>query len=299
MSKENNSSLIMPLRRLRIIQELIMSWNGLLAALLLSVGVVRGEARDACEVYNVELRAVFPNQLAMPCTDEEQNIISALLHSLVQTDVIVGMNSMYPVSPFFLAFEAYGLGAVRLTSFEEHDFTTTQLQSALPHYTIEDELEDLFYSYDTPESAGNETVSPSENNSKGMNSGERKTLITPYEDDFEAIQPFEDSLRTALDQPKNKANTGADDRATFNISDIYNSEQECEADWCGHFFSRPCGSISRSSLQDESPQYQAKLQSFQERAATSIEHKLRKWARDSNNMCLGNSWELTAIVTKL
>ena len=83
-------------RRLRI-QDLLNSWNGFLAALLLSACVVLGETAGACEIYGVELRAVFPEQIVMPCTDEEQNIISALLHSLVQTDVILGMNILQPI----------------------------------------------------------------------------------------------------------------------------------------------------------------------------------------------------------
>ena len=304
----------MPLRQIPN-QQSPWSWTGL-TALLLAANIVygAGASADACDFYNVELQASFPNQIATPCTDEEHTIISALLHSLVQTDAIIGMNSMQPVPPFFLAFETYGLGAARLSSFEEHDFTTTQLQMALPHYSIEDELEDLFYAYDSvanrfePDNS-TDALQKDVNNAKGSTGDEGssgKTLVTPYENDFEAIQPFEDSLRTvtdAVDETNDNKYTTEDSKeepaqAPFNVTEVYDGE-DCEADWCGHFFSKPCGSISHNSLEDMSPQYQAKLESFQDRVGTIIEHKLRKWARDSDCMCLGNSWELRAIVRKI
>lgn len=293
----------MPQRQIQI-QQLPWSWTGL-ATLLLAANIGYGTAADVCDVYNVELLAIFPNQMAIPCTDQEHTIISALLHSLVQTDAIVGMNSMQPVPPFFLAFETYGLGAARLSSFEEHDFTTTQLQMALPHYSIEDELEDIYYNYDRLDPGNNGTLQKDVNNAKGNNGEEgsaRKTLISPYEDDFEGTQPFEDSLRTVSnnldldDKPTTKDFQEESPPAPFNITEVYHDGEDCEADWCGHFFSRPCGSLSHSN---HDAQNEAKLESFRERVATTIEHKLRKWARDSDCMCLGNSWELRAIVGKV
>jgi hypothetical protein len=42
----------------------------------------------------------------------------------------------------------------------------------------------------------------------------------------------------------------------------------------------------------DSPVYQAKVSEFNARVSRTIKLKLRKWARDNNCHCLGNSWEL-------
>ena len=294
-------------------QQLLLSWTGM-AVLVLLANLGHGAA-DECDAYNVQLQATFPYHITIPCTDEEYATISALVHALVQTDVIVGMNGK-PVPDFFLAYETYGPGAVKLTSFEERDFMTSQMQMALPHYTVQDEIEDLYYDYDYDETANesapdtimnrnfteSSSSSSSSKDSKDQERAQVTPLIEPYEAAFEAIQPFEDSLRTGPSGDSSDENAKVDGNEgrnlSLNMTEVYDGEG-CEADWCGYFFSRPCESIAHNPLEEASPWYQAKLQRFQERVAAAIEHKLRFWARDNDCMCLGNSWELKAVVKKL
>lgn len=271
------------------------AWTGL-SGLFLLANLCHGAA-DECDAYNVQLQATFEYNSVIPCTDEESSTISALVHALLQTDVIVGMDGM-PVREFYLAYETYGSVAVRLPSFEERDFTTTQMQLALPHYSVEDQLEDMYYDYDFNNTNRNLRQSDSALQKQVDDEDDTEQASDPYEGDPGVIQPFADSLRKASDSIEEDK----DDKnpPSVNVTDFYDG-QGCESDWCGFFFSRPCHSKApRDAMEEESPeQYEAMVTSFQERVAVTIERKLRKWTRDSDCMCLGNSWELKAIVKKL
>jgi len=350
-------------------------------------------SQDECDTYNVQLQATFPDKTIIPCTDEQTRSIEALIHALVQIDVVVGLNGM-PIPDFFLAFETQGTGATMSTTFDESDFMMSQMQLALPFLLPEDQIEDLYYDdgdgftdesataaspSESPSAAPSEgpsespsgapsespsdvpSTSPSESPTAAAStqpssvpssipseapsvspsalpiadmadktSGEGNSknlptynLIQPYEDSLrngnkvgqdndlptnrngggvDLIQPYENSLRTvgsigtnATDPPKRHRGLSGD--LTSDVME--NASEGCDKDWCGHFFSRPCDAISHSPDDEASLQYQARMERFQERVAKAIEKKLRKWARDADCMCLGNSWELTAIVKKL
>jgi len=269
-----------------------------------------------CESYTVQLQATFPKNVAIPCTDNEYRIISSLLHALIQTDVIVGMNGM-PIPDFALTYETYGSETVKWTSAEESDFTTSQMQLALPFRSIEDDLEDLYYDFDykgketTVSTGGKEDRNFTSLETDGLQKGSRnedklEKLEKIDDTDFDPIiQPFEDSLRTGPESESKAGNQNSRKLAVnpdLDLTNLYGGKG-CDADWCGHFASRDC--VHSSSLVDEglekesTHRYQQMMLKFLERVATTIKHKLRKWARDTDCMCLGNSWELEALVRKL
>jgi hypothetical protein len=141
-------------------QKMPWAWRALLS--WVAFRTCHAYTETECDVYSVELQATFDNNVLIPCTNEEITIIEALIHSLVQTDAIVGLNRLIPVPPFFLAFEEFGSGVKR--SFEDWAFPTTQMELSQPHLSVADRLENMYYAYDDNNSDGSDITFQSDEN---------------------------------------------------------------------------------------------------------------------------------------
>lgn len=405
-------------------------WRALLLPLAVASTSLPEEA--LCDTYSVELQAVFEDDAVIPCSSQETTILEALIHSLVQTDAIVGLNRMIPVPPFFLAFEKFGRNSTRLSSFAEMEMDgVTQLELSLPNMAVEDHLEDLYYNGtgssnavaavvpqdmeykgDEEEQTPKETVvkdkltppAPiqlAEGSLRNFNGRNRRNLRyrnlmdtpsptpaptptpsssespsdlpsyvpSPFPSDTTTVSasdapstvPSETPTVSASDAPSNVSRSVPSETPTLSASDapsVVPSETptvstsdapsesptvsatpaptpgptapetpaptpsptpsptpgstlvptplvddstavDCEADWCAWFFTRPCDAIPHDLEREATEEFRAELEAFQQRVATQIERKLRKWARDTDVMCLGNSWQLKATVKRL
>ena len=73
---------------------------------LLSLMAFTCNAESMCDIYEVQIQANFSDNLQIPCSKQEMKTIELLLHSLIQVDSIVGLNSFVPVQPLYLGFQA-------------------------------------------------------------------------------------------------------------------------------------------------------------------------------------------------
>ncbi|CAB9507955.1 expressed unknown protein [Seminavis robusta] len=280
------------------------SWLLLSSLLLLLVANTFG--LEVCDTYSVQLQATFPDNTLTPCSSQETSIIEALLHSLVQTDVLVGLDGL-PIHNFFLAFEKLGADA-KWANGDTPVATDSQYDQAFPHMTEKDVLEDIFDPSVSPSISPSESPSaiPSESPTDSLDEDDRNGLGANVstavlekvngedgkpDGPLPEIDLFDDSLRSGAGLTTAYDKTGSGARK---LGD------SCAADWCAFFITKPCQAIPQDPLLASKPiVYHAMMTAFQERVAEAIEKKLRKWARDTDTLCLGNSWELKAIVSRL
>jgi hypothetical protein len=343
------------------IRSSIASSRFLLLSLVLATpwaAVSHSPSLKACDTYSVQLQAIFPDHSFIPCSDEETIVIEAILHSVVQLDVIVGLYNGLPIRNFFLAFSTFGDNVTEWEFYNETDYMNgSQYQLSQPYLTAQDVLEDMYYEYSTGTEEGGpsathvhnttvpttesvetfvpsdtDTLAPSEASSADV---QTNTTVAPSE------APLTDIQTNTTAAPSEAPLTGTQTTVTgSNMEDkVAGSTQKklvfetpppielfegslregpkhnvpcvdgacakrsidatgCDADWCAWFLTEPCDAIPHS-LAERTPQYQAMMKRFQERVAYTIEKKLRKWARDIDCMCLGNSWQLKALVKRL
>lgn len=455
---------------------------------LLATFTCKAHEESKCDIYSVELQAKFQDDVLIPCTKEETTIIETLIHSLVQTDAIVGLNRLIPVPPFFLAYEEFGSGVTR--SYEEVHFESTQLELAKLHLTTADRIEDMYYACEYNESLadhlGKNNSKPSYNDTynatNGHDSNNNNTHHqmnhnnssdtkyhynnssnanhtsyhvnasgTPWDqkadpagppknvgNDEKIVPPplviEEDSLRrgrptgddhkdkdedqrqldvmplpgnrdttsptqastsmpnsesglrgtpgptlasseltpaptpipspdttqaaTSTSSPTTQQSSSTTDKPaattysptsglayeptspptpasspgltpTLAPTSIQTAEftsapttstlsptsdhthgptfsnptmptdGNCEGDWCATFLTRPCENIPHDEKLESTKKFQMALKQFEARVEEQILLKLRKWARDTNTMCLGNSWKLNAVVKRM
>jgi hypothetical protein len=247
----------------------------------------------------VELRATYPEQEVVPCTKGQTHLIQSLMQSILQVDAIAGMGVSTSLSELEFAWEAFGEDVTRILSpLDADNFPLSQQELSVAHMTTEDTLEDLYYQV-TPSSNGNDNSNSAEQGQKDIGSApakEQDSVPPPP-----PLEPLEGSLRTNR-QINSEKDTDSDGARKLAL-DTDLAAEGCSADMCTWFLSQPAAAAAAAAVESQEDEslcseddYQQRLSGFQNRVSNTLGKKLRKWARDSNVHCLGNSWELQVVV---
>lgn len=254
----------------------------LLCILLLTIAEV-----FSCANYTVELRATYPDGAVIPCSDDQSHVIQRLIHALIASDSIISLGVTNDIPNFALDRETYGPNVQTILEPSAADnLPTSQSDLSKDHLITEDILEDMYYQV-------NNDLSSSENQKNlGQGDQEKQDERPPP-----PLEPMDGSLRGATKSMGGTSKSAADDgherRYLEDLTDF------CNADLCSWYVSEQseesCSNKSDSSLSEE--EEWIKRQSFNQRLEKVIAKKLRKWARDNNIHCLGNSWQLETRAT--
>ena len=121
------------------------SFSSFLSVALMARSVWAQDAAPACDAtYSVHLDATFPDDIVVKCSSEDMDIITNVIHSVVELDAIA--SRLAPSVPdFALTAEAFGPNATiddtgMLAATIEPD-----PEEVIEHLTVEDILEDIYY----------------------------------------------------------------------------------------------------------------------------------------------------------
>jgi hypothetical protein len=250
------------------------------------VGANTGE--DECTAtYSVRLDANYPDAVAVKCTEDDMEMITAAIHAIVELDWIASKLGK-SVPEFSLAYETFG---------EDVTVDATGLLATIPdaeeivnHLTTEDLMEDLYYEGTSDIDESMLQLSETENNST-------RKLSLPEEDSVEAGSEKWQLMEHSRRLP-----------ATMDCGLLGG----CTAAWCCSICNH-CRRRRRHLAEELLPEpqslrtrtvttvvedatvddeYLQRLEMFEERVSNELRKKLRYLARKETVPCLGNFWEL-------
>jgi hypothetical protein len=229
-----------------------------------ATGVTAEENKECDATYSVNLAATYPDDLAIKCTDEDMDLITEVINSVVEIDAITSRVSKHVPHLEFVS-EEY---SSNVTIGDAGLATPPDASEIIKHLTVEDMLEEVYYEHGVDGEAGHKRRLGQ------LLKGARQPRRMQSEDQAAA----------KVDQARRRA-------ATMNCS-TYGS---CRKSWCCQI----CGICWNKGRQrrveeggESDEEYLHKMKMHEERVSSELEKKLRYLARKQAVPCLGNFWQL-------
>jgi hypothetical protein len=239
-----------------------------------ATGVGAEQNKECDATYSVQLATTYPDDLVTTCTDEDMDLITEVIHSVVEIDAITSRLSKH-VPDFEFVSEEYGVNA---TIDDAGLATPPDASEIIEHLTVEDLLEDMYYENGVDGEPGNQRRL-------------RQLLNAAHQP---RRMPSEDKAMAKVDQAHRQAQLM--DCAKY---------KSCRKAWCCQVCGVCWGKRRQRRVESHSgadqveggdeeldEEYLRKMKMHEERVSTELEKKLRYLARKQVVPCLGNFWQL-------